>query len=90
MTHLRPTMTAAVAALLGGTAVAQDLPVIDGAGLDLISELRLPSDTALDGVPFGGISGLYPLGEGRYVALSDDRSEEGPARFYELASAKAF
>lgn len=83
MTHLKLTMVAA--ALLGSAATAQDLPVIDGSGLDLISELRLPSDTAVDGVPFGGISGLFPLGEGRYVALSDDRSENGPARFYELA-----
>jgi hypothetical protein len=38
-----------------------------------------------NGVEFGGISGLdFDAATGHYVAISDDRSEKGPARFYEL------
>ncbi len=38
-----------------------------------------------NGVEFGGISGLdFDSATGHYLAISDDRSERGPARFYEL------
>ena len=38
---------------------------------------------SVDGVPFGGISGLdYRPEDGSYLALSDDRSQKAPARFY--------
>ncbi|MFT3800887.1 MAG: esterase-like activity of phytase family protein [Burkholderiaceae bacterium] len=44
------------------------------------------SDEALGSVEFGGLSGIdYDRDTGRYWAISDDRSIEGPARFYELA-----
>ncbi|MCJ0906751.1 esterase-like activity of phytase family protein [Rhodococcus sp. ARC_M6] len=37
------------------------------------------------GVPLGGISGIdYDDATGRYWAISDDRAEKGPARFYTL------
>lgn len=72
-------------ALLGAAASAESLQ-IDTTGLELISELRISSETMFNEVPFGGISGLFPLDqEGRYVALSDDRSEKGDARFYEIS-----
>jgi hypothetical protein len=39
-----------------------------------------------DGIEFGGISGLtYDAKTQRWLALSDDRAEKGPARFYDLA-----
>ncbi|MBB4277358.1 esterase-like activity of phytase family protein [Rhizobium mongolense] len=39
-----------------------------------------------NGVEFGGISGLdFDAAMGHYIAISDDRSEKGPARFYEVA-----
>ncbi|WP_182358605.1 esterase-like activity of phytase family protein [Tomitella gaofuii] len=38
-----------------------------------------------DGTPFGGISGLEPLGDDRYLGISDDRADKGPARVYRLA-----
>ncbi len=37
------------------------------------------------GVPFGGISGIdYDPTSDRYLAISDDRAEKGPARYFEL------
>ena len=53
--------------------------------LELLGQTALPGATQLDGVPLGGLSGLtYDAASGRYLALSDDRSENGPARFYRL------
>lgn len=50
-----------------------------------IGEFRLPTGLKLQGVEFGGISGLdYEPIEDVYYALSDDRAEYGPARFYKL------
>ncbi|MFT4102826.1 MAG: esterase-like activity of phytase family protein [Burkholderiaceae bacterium] len=44
------------------------------------------ADEALGRVEFGGLSGIdYDHDTGRYWAISDDRSINGPARFYELA-----
>ncbi|MEJ5919757.1 esterase-like activity of phytase family protein [Corynebacterium sp. H78] len=37
-----------------------------------------------DSVPFGGISGIDHLQGSRYLAISDDRALQGPARVYEL------
>ncbi len=38
-----------------------------------------------NGVEFGGISGLdFDAATGHYIAISDDRSEKAPARFYDL------
>lgn len=57
-----------------------------------VSSLELLGETALQGSPrpgespIGGLSGLaFDERSGRYLALSDDRSEHGPARFYRLA-----
>jgi hypothetical protein len=37
------------------------------------------------GIEFGGISGLdFDAATGKFIALSDDRAERGPARIYEL------
>lgn len=80
------TSTTILAALMSTAVSAQDSLQIDNTGLELISELRVSSETMFNEVPFGGISGLFPLDqEGRFVALSDDRSEEGDARFYEIS-----
>ncbi|MGV6872352.1 esterase-like activity of phytase family protein [Pseudochelatococcus sp. B33] len=51
----------------------------------LIGEIRLPTEIAIGGFPFGGISGLdYDPHSGLFYAISDDRAEFGPARFYKL------
>ena len=57
---------------------ATDVSYVDS--MVLPDELR-----TVDGTAFGGLSGLdYRAEEGTYLALSDDRSQKGPARFSEL------
>ena len=66
-----------------GTPVANDVRGPVGS-LRLIGEQRIPNDMTLDGVPVGGLSGLdYDAVQNRWVILSDDRSDNGPARFYD-------
>lgn len=71
------------AALLAGTALpvlAQDLPAPT-----FIDEIVVPSGLSIGGIRFGGISDLvYNAATGSYLAISDDRIEHGPARFYDL------
>jgi hypothetical protein len=51
----------------------------------LLDTITVPAGTTEFGMPFGGLSGIdYDRESGRYVALSDDRSENGKARFYTL------
>ncbi len=51
----------------------------------LVGEFVLPTGLKLNGVEFGGISGLdYDPAQNVYYAISDDRSEKAPARFYKL------
>lgn len=50
--------------------------------LDLLGEVTIETGTMFDGTEFGGISGLAQVGGTEYLALSDDRSERSPARFY--------
>ena len=50
-----------------------------------LGEIVLPSGLMISGVEFGGISGLdYDAEAGVFYAISDDRSEKAPARFYRL------
>ncbi|TCU34215.1 esterase-like activity of phytase family protein [Rhizobium azibense] len=54
--------------------------------LTYLGEFVIPTGHRENGVEFGGISGLdFDAATGHYIAISDDRSETGPARFYELA-----
>jgi hypothetical protein len=54
-------------------------------GLRLIGEQILPKGLKVAGTSVGGLSGLaFDKARGRWLALSDDRSEKAPARFYEL------
>ncbi|MGO6902936.1 esterase-like activity of phytase family protein, partial [Rhizobium ruizarguesonis] len=53
--------------------------------LSYLGEFVIPTGHMENGVEFGGISGLdFDAATGHYLAISDDRSERGPARFYEL------
>lgn len=62
-------------------AVAADHPY----RVRLLDTLTVPAGTTAFGMPFGGLSGLdHDRRTGTYVALSDDRSENGKARFYTL------
>lgn len=50
-----------------------------------IGEFRMSTGLHINGIEFGGISGLErDPASGRYLALSDDRAENGPVRFYEI------
>jgi hypothetical protein len=52
----------------------------------LIGQFTLSTGLKLGGIEFGGISGLdYDAAAKRFLAISDDRAERGPARFYEVA-----
>ncbi|WP_405594262.1 esterase-like activity of phytase family protein [Streptomyces sp. NBC_01410] len=82
----------AAAALLAGTTLANGFAAEPGAGaaveqhgIRLLDTLTVPAGTSELGMPFGGLSGIdYDTKSGKYVALSDDRSENGKARFYTL------
>jgi hypothetical protein len=51
----------------------------------VLDEIVLPTELKLDGVPFGGISGLdYDAANDVFYAISDDRAQNGPARFYTI------
>jgi hypothetical protein len=53
--------------------------------LEFLGEYRIPNSFTVDGVKFGGLSGLtYDAQKGVFYAVSDDRSNNGPARFYTL------
>ncbi len=53
--------------------------------LEFLGEYRIPNNFKMDGVPVGGLSGLtYDRQQGVFYAVSDDRSNKGPARFYTL------
>lgn len=48
------------------------------------AEYELPLETSVGGLPVGGLSGLDGFDPGELVAISDDRSEKGPARIIKL------
>lgn len=53
--------------------------------LAYVGEMVLPTGLAIGGVEFGGISGLdYDPAADVFYAVSDDRAEHGPVRFYTL------
>ncbi|WP_416981825.1 esterase-like activity of phytase family protein [Streptomyces sp. T028] len=76
-----------VAALFSSHALAQASPAGKpaGDGVRLLDTLTVPAGTARFGMPFGGLSGIdYDPRTHTYAAISDDRSENGKARFYTL------
>jgi len=68
--------------------VAGDLPNASRkrvAGLEFLGEITFPTGLLFDGTEVGGLSGLtYDPTRGVYYAISDDRSQINPARFYTL------
>ncbi|WP_434733980.1 esterase-like activity of phytase family protein [Rhizobium sp. YTUHZ044] len=56
-----------------------------GISLSYLGEFVISTGHMENGVEFGGISGLdFDAATGHYIAISDDRSDRAPARFYEL------
>ena len=74
--------------LAGCAAPPQALPVPQPtacARLQWLGSTTLARDEPIDGAITGGISGLdYDTQRGDYVAISDDRSARGPARWMRL------
>jgi hypothetical protein len=53
--------------------------------LSLLGAYDVAKDLAVDGAPFGGISGIdYDPRTGDWLMISDDRSDKAPARFYRV------
>lgn len=76
---------AASLVLAGCSTSSADAPEPAPLALSYLDSITVPDGTTPFDVPFGGISGLdYDADSGRFLATSDDRSEKGPARFYEL------
>ncbi len=93
MTRRRLLATSLVATtLLGGQflpsalAAQGDTALASVGSLRLIGEQDLPNDLMVDDTLVGGLSGLdYDAASDRWIVLSDDRSDEAPARFYDAA-----
>ena len=82
----RLTMTAVLAiALLGAVPVAGTANEGVVGNLELLGEVGIATGTLFEGVEVGGISAIAHVGGDHCLALSDDRSELAPARFYDLA-----
>ena len=80
-------VAALLAALLAGClslpGVLQREPQLE---LVFIGQQVLPPGYRYADTTVGGLSGIdYDAATGRYWAISDDHSEHGPSRFYELA-----
>jgi hypothetical protein len=53
--------------------------------LSLLGAYDVPKGLAIDGAPFGGVSGIdYDPRTGDWLMISDDRSDKAPARFYRV------
>jgi hypothetical protein len=53
--------------------------------VEFIGEARLPTGLIYENTEFGGLSGItYDANSQKYYAISDDRSQKAPARFYGL------
>ncbi|MGL5872665.1 MAG: esterase-like activity of phytase family protein, partial [Xenococcaceae cyanobacterium] len=53
--------------------------------IDFIGQVTLPTDLNFNNTEVGGLSGIsYDSNTNTYYAISDDRSENNPARFYRL------
>ena len=72
---------AVMLAVVATTAQAQDMT----AKVELLGSITLPTGLSIGGEAFGGISGLdYDPKSDVSYAISDDRSQLAPARFYTL------
>jgi hypothetical protein len=57
-----------------------------GFRLNYVGQQLVPNKTRFNGTTVGGLSSLdYDSASGRYLAVSDDRSNINPARFYQLS-----
>lgn len=95
-TMLKPFLTTAAIILFShsayaldiGTAVGVPCPFGDckaGISLSYLGTYEIATGFMENDVEVGGLSGIdFDPSTGRYIAISDDRSEKAPARFYDL------
>jgi len=58
-------------------------PAFEITGIDFLGQATLPKGLSFQKTPVGGLSGItYDAEKQVYYAISDDRSERSPARFY--------
>lgn len=75
----------ALCAFALGAAPCARAAEIPFAGLEFIGRAEIAPATRFESTPVGGLSGLaWDERDGTYVALSDDRSDLAPARYYRL------
>lgn len=75
---------AVLATLAAPVAALAESPVSVG-GLKFLGATTVPNELRVDGTVVGGLSGLdYDARTGVWYALSDDKSDLNPARFYTL------
>ena len=56
---------------------------VEVTGIDFVGEAILPTGTSFNNTELGGLSGItYDAKNKLYYAISDDRSQKSPARFY--------
>lgn len=78
--HVLPVFAVAFGAALVQPAVGGDF------SLSYLGQQVVPSGTLFSGTTVGGLSSIdYVASSGRYLAISDDRSNINPARFYEIS-----
>jgi hypothetical protein len=88
---LRPWLLTLVIILVGFTTTACNLPQVSAEdrlflnlSLDFLSQFQLPKQS-VENTPVGGLSGItYDRKRDLFYAISDDRSDFAPARFYTL------
>ena len=93
---LRTLPDVAIRWLLASALVALCLPMLQGCAsagaragaqvprrVELLGEARIPS-LDVNGTKLGGLSGISWLRDDEYIAVTDDKSEHGPARYYRL------
>lgn len=64
---------------------AQATPLAGALAVNVLGVQTFPSDLEFDGTLVGGLSGIdYDPASGEWIAISDDRSDNNPARYYDL------
>jgi hypothetical protein len=71
--------------VIGIIVVNLPAPALTVTGINFIGSATFPTNYSFQGTPFGGLSGItYDAKKQLYYAISDDRSDKAPARFYTL------
>lgn len=83
---LKSTVFTVLCLLIGASTLVWCLPTlaVSMTELDFLGKATLPTSFSFQGTQLGGLSGITYDPRKVYYAISDDRSEKAPARFYTL------